>query len=71
MENGVADIVYKCIFAVVGLVMLCSFAIPIFAEYMGKLGLHYAQYVPILGIIPMLLIIFLATAMVRSKPLNR
>ena len=67
MENGVSDIVYKCVFVVVGLVLLCSFAIPLFSEYMGQLGEYYSGYVAVLGLIPTLLIVFLAVSMVRNR----
>jgi len=62
--SNIHDIVYLSMFALVGIVLLCSFAIPLMSEYMGKLGDFYGAYVPVLGIVVSLLIIFLIVGVI-------
>ena len=64
MQNGIENIVYTCIFALVGVILLCSFAIPILADLLRDLGQFYLQYVPIGGMIVVVLIIVLVSMIV-------
>ena len=55
----VSEVVYICIFALVGIVVLCSFALPLLSEYMGALGDFYPGLVSMVGIVGVVLIISL------------
>lgn len=58
-ENPILSITHNLIFAMVGIIILCSFAIPILAPMMDQLSASYSSLVVILALIPMVLIVVL------------